>query len=225
MSSVRDDVRRWGWTRALYAALMRRLRRWLVLCRIHSRPMQDRPTFLEDDPALPVRLLSRQDLLRAVEQMPAQLDRGFVEAALARGDVCAGAYDGDRLVSFVWRSFSMAPHEPGLWVEVQKPFRYGYKAYTHPDYRGRHLVSRIAVHTDRLCLERGFTHAVGFIETHNYSSITADLRHGNVLVGYAGYLHLFGRWLPFRTPGARRHGFRFIRHSPPTEPASADRRD
>ena len=62
-----------------------------------------------------------------------------VDASLDRGNICAAAFDRDRMVAYVWRSFSTAPHTDGLWVTFERPYRYGYKAFTAPAYRGQHL--------------------------------------------------------------------------------------
>ena len=134
-----------------------------------------------------------------------------VEAALSRGDICAAAFRNDRMVAYTWRSFSTAPHVDGLWVEFERPYRYGYKMFTHPDCRGQHLQEAIGGLTDAMCIERGYTRSISFVETHNYPSVATDLRRGNRRVGWAGYLKLFGWVFPFRSPGARRHTFRFVR--------------
>jgi hypothetical protein len=36
------------------------------------------------------------------------------------------------------------------------------------------------------------------------------MRAGNRVVGYAGYIYLFGKLFSFRTPGSKKHGFRFF---------------
>jgi hypothetical protein len=134
-----------------------------------------------------------------------------VEAALARGDICAAAFDGDRMVSYVWRSFSSAKYGDDLWVEIRKPYRYGYKGYTVPEYRGRHLQNSVALFTDDLCVARGHTHALSLIETHNFSSVQSESRRHSILVGWVGYFKILGRTYPFRSPGARKHELR-LRH-------------
>ena len=63
------------------------------------------------------------------------MESGFVRAALARGDVAFGAFDGDQLIAYVWRPFGAAPDADGLWVKVDPPHHYAYKAFTLPAYR------------------------------------------------------------------------------------------
>lgn len=122
------------------------------------------------------------------------------------------------LRSYTWRSFTTAPHVDGLWVAFERPVRYGYKAFTHPDYRGRHLQDLVSYHTDALSLDRGFRDALSIIEAHNFASIASDKRRGNRIVGWAGYIKAFGPVFPFRSPGARRYTFRFVKdHFPMRE--------
>jgi hypothetical protein len=44
------------------------------------------------------------------------------------------------------------------------------------------------------------------------------MRVGNRVVGYAGYIHLFGKLFSVRTAGAKKHGIRFFT---PRSPAVA----
>jgi hypothetical protein len=202
---------RWGLGRALYVSLMTALRRWLVVSRVYERDVRAGASVDASDDGIEVRIMTPADLEQASRTAPQHFDPAFLAAAKARGDVCAAAFDGDRLVAFVWRSFSTAPHVDGLWVRISKPCFYGYKVFTYPDYRGRRLHNRVSLITDRLCIERGYTHGVGFAETHNFASNVSVLRNDSVPVGYAGYFLLFGRAYPFHSPGARRRGFRFYR--------------
>jgi len=95
------------------------------------------------------------------------LTREFVEKALARGDVACGAMHRDRLVSYMWRTSTIAPHENGLWVRTRPPYHYGYKGFTHPEYRGQHINTAVSFASDAYFLERGFTHMVGFVDLRN----------------------------------------------------------
>ena len=72
-----------------------------------------------------------------------------------------------------WRAFSPAPHSPGLWVAFEKPYRYGYKAYTRPEYRGRHLQKPIRLLADAYSIALGYTATVSYIELHNFPSMAA----------------------------------------------------
>ena len=75
---------------------------------------------------------NREDLVRAAEDPAFGLATADIDTALARGDICAAAFDGERLVSYVWRSFSTARYGDDVWVEIRTPYRYAYKGFTDP---------------------------------------------------------------------------------------------
>ena len=204
-----EDYRRWGVSRTLHKRFMLAIRPHLVLCRVHSRPLSSQPP-KPPPTGFEARIVREGELMAASADEQLGLSADFVRSALARGDVCIGAFHDGRMVSYVWRSFTCAPHTDGLWVRFRKPFRYGYKAFTLPEFRGRHLQDPLARLLDAYCIERGFAFSIGFVETHNYPSIASDERRGSRLLGWVGYLKLFGRTVTFRSPGAARCGFGFF---------------
>ena len=215
-----QEISHWGIHRLIYAVLMRRLKPVLTLCRIHLRAhISDRDPIAQ--PGVEFRLASTEKVLRAAADPAMGLDAAKVSAPLARGDPCSAAFVENQMVAYTWRAFTGTPHTDDIWVHVQRPCRYGYRAFTRPEYRARHLQDPIALLTDQLCLERGYTHALSFVETHNFPSIASDMPRANVLIGWAGYLKRPGGYLTFRTPGVRKHHFRF--YEPSRDPA-ADRR-
>jgi hypothetical protein len=201
-----------GVIEAPWAWLMHRARSWLVLCRVQVRELTTEPVDVARTDGIAIRVADHDDLEHARVEWPDQLDPAFVDPALARGDICLAAFAGGRMVAFVWRSFGTAPHADDVWVEIKPPYWYTYKMYTHRDFRGGHLAGLLAQFGDRFCQDGGYVRGIGFIETHNYRSIRANLRVGSRLVGFAGYLKLFGKAYPFRSPGAAAHSFRFYRH-------------
>ena len=207
-TALRESAQRWGWPRALFQRLMGMLEPRVGVYRIHLRALGNREP-PDVDGGLDVRRMTREELYQLADSLPSEIDRPFIDAALERGDFCTAAFDGNTVAAFVWRSFSTAPHGHGLWVGFEKPYRYGYKAYTLPAYRGRHLQDPTAIVSDQECLANGFTYALSYVAIQNFPSIRSDMRRGNRLVGFAGYVRLFGRAFPFRWPGVRKHGFRF----------------
>jgi hypothetical protein len=205
----RRDWQRWGPLPFFHIRLMVAVKPWFTLCRVHVREHRTEAPAAVD---CVVRIATRTELMSAAGDPAMSLRPESIDAALSRGDICVAAFDGNRIVAYVWRSFSTAPHIEGLWVRFDRPYRYGYKALTLPEFRGRHLQDALALSTDALCNERGFTKGVGIVESHNYPSVRSDLRRGNRLAGWAGYFSLFGKVYPFRSPGARKHTFRFVRH-------------
>ena len=209
MALLRDDLRRWGLLRSLYRRLMRRLAPFLHLSFAMARPL-GRNEARQTHAGCSLRVATRADLLRATANPALQMTPAFVDYALSRGDICTAAFDGDDIVAYVWRAFVPTRHKDDVWLTFEPPYRYGYKALTLPAWRGRHLQEMLGPVADRLCIERGHTHAIGFIETHNYASITSAKRLGDEAIGVIGYLRIAGRVFPFRSPGARRAGFGFV---------------
>lgn len=207
----KTEFSRWGLWRFAYLRLMSTLRRWLVLSRVQFRlqdPGVEVPIAAD---GCTVRLANREDLLRAAEDPGFGLVPEDFDAALVRGDICAAAFDGERMVSYVWRSFSTARYGDDVWVEITKPYRYGYKGYTDPAYRGRQLQNTVALFTDALCAARGYTHSVSLIETHNFASIRSEMKRRSQYAGCVGYLKFGRRTFPFRSMGAKRHEIRVVR--------------
>jgi len=163
-------------------------------------------TEFEPTPA-EVRIASDEELRTAAQEMPNQLTPQFVDAAIARGDACLAAFLDGKMVAFSWRSYSVAPHVEGIWVRFKAPYRYGYKSFTLPQYRGKHLLD--LRRGDPYCRERGADRSIGFIASHNLESLQRSKRITNEFIGYAGYVRLFGRYWFFRTPAVKRAGFEF----------------
>lgn len=210
-STARAEIRRWGVLHFAYDCLMSRFKPWLTLCSIQLRPITRHNDFPELPPNLEVRVASTEDLIAAAKDPVSELSAEWVKEAHGRGEICVAVFEGDRLLSYLWRAFAPTPHEKGLWVYFDENCPYGFKAFTHPDCRQQRLQYAASAHLDHWMLDRGYRHYLGFIETHNFPSLIAAKKRHNRTVGYAGYLTLFGRVIPFRSPGAKRHGFGFFR--------------
>ncbi len=161
-----------------------------------------------------MRIADKEDMTRAVAQGDSEISADFAEVAMARGDHCAAAFDGDRMISYAWRTYACAPFHADrhcdVWLEIAPPFRYGYKALTLPEFRGLRLQDQLIGVSDELCLRRGLTHALGCVETHNFSSLRADKKRGTVLSGYVVLFHIAGKTFLWRSPGARAQGIRLF---------------
>ena len=192
---------------------MSRLRPVFFLSVVYERELSGE-VIMSPPEGYEARFPSREELLLAAADSELSLTPDFIEAATARGDVCNGMFRQGKLVAYMWRTTSLAPHTDNVWVETRKPYRYGYKAFTSPAYRGQHLPETLATICAQRFIEAGFTHHVGFVETHNASSHTSELRRGSKKIGYAGYVNVFGKIVGFRTPGVAKTGFRFVGREP-----------
>ncbi len=203
-----------AWAERPWGSLMRRIRPWLYFAHVTTRPLFEVPRLLPPE-GIEVRYPTREELHAAADSGNMMLDRERVDASLDRGDLCSAAFDGGRMIGYAWNAFRTAPHIDDIWVEYQPPYRYGYKSFVLPEYRGRRISNGMAPHSDADSIRRGFTHAISFVETHNYKSIRATCRHpGRRFEGVAGYFRLFGKVIPFRSAAVKRLGFRFV---PPEE--------
>lgn len=206
--ALKVEAHRYGWFKVAYRILMDRLQPVIRLYQISSRSL-DAATPPTETPADEIRFATREDLVTAAQQIPEELSVEFIDQALGRGDQCLAAFKDNMIVSFGWRAYGGdAPHTSKIWVRVRPPYRYGYKSYTRPEFRGLHIMD--ARRHDSECISRGFTKGISFIETHNLPSLRRSWRRADKdLIGYAGHINLFGTHFFFRTPGVRRAGFEF----------------
>ena len=70
----------------------------------------------------------------------------------------------------------------------------------------------LILYSDQEMLKLGYTHRVGFIAVTNFSSLAMGARMESRVIGHAGYLEWFGRYLPFRTKAVVEIGFEFHEH-------------
>ena len=216
LESLRARVSRWGWGRTLFAVFMSCLRTYagIHIYRVNLRPLAPRIATPPLPAGIRLGIVPPSKLLDAANDPELDMESGFVRGALARGDVAFGAFDGDQLIAYVWRPFGAAPDADGLWVKVDPPYHYAYKAFTLPAYRGKRIHIAVSHVSDDYFLERGYTAEVGFSEISNFPGIAAADFLGRKRVGFAGYVRWFGRAVPFRTAGVKRIGFQMFEPQP-----------
>ncbi len=207
-------LRRWGPARSLYSLLLRFCRKFLTfnISAIVCRPLGRTNSSTSNPEGCQFSVLAEQELLDFSHDSALDLVDTKIKDALARGDFCIGATLNGKLVAYTWRAFSATPHDRkhNIWVDFNTDARYGYKSLTLPAYRGKRIMSSLWVFADSCGLDKARTLHISFIETDNYPSLRAGMRAGNRVVGYAGYIYLFGKLFSFRTPGSKKHGFRFF---------------
>lgn len=214
-------AREWGWRRALYWQLMHALARGTGFHIHYVHVGADRPDLrYRERPQVPpgysTRLGQREDFLPFVGRLPS-LDREFVDEAFSSGDQCSVTFHRGELVSFCFATRTRARVTEQLEVRVPEGFRYVYKSWTHPDHRRRNL-SRMGAFVRNATGGVPFEErTISYVETHNYAVLLRN-RHPSdrsIQFGYAGWLTLFGRQVPFRTRKAGWIGFEFSRKGQP----------
>ena len=210
LDNLRADLKRWGWMRSLLLRIVSRLRTHagIHLYRVGLRPLVKAEHRLD---GISVRIAQPEELLTAAHDPELDMRPDFVRSALARGDFAIGAFEGDRLVGYAWRTLTAAPDVDGLWVRVERPCHYIYKGFTLPSHRGKHIQVAIPAFSDRYFMEQGYTSEVGIVDVANFASLSNGKRLGRRKAGYAGYVKWFGRCLPFRSPGAKKIGFELFK--------------
>lgn len=212
LENLRVDAIRWGWKRGALIRVVSVLRRYIGLhiYRINVRPLATQSSQPPLPSGITVRIVPREELLKAAGDPDLDLDLDFVRDALARGDMAFGAFEGDRLVGYTWRTFTAAPDRDGLWARVSHPYQYSYKAFTRPSHRRKRIHVAVTALADAYLLRCGYAFEVGYLEVDNFASIGLADFMGRRKIGYAGYVRWFGRSIPFRTPAVRKVGVKLF---------------
>ena len=213
LQDLRRDAAHSGWIWALLARGLWRAQIWLGMqvFRVNLRHMRaDAP---DRAPPEGIRLcvMRLEELLEAAADSEFDFDPAFARAALARGDVVFGAYEGERLVSLTWRTPVAAPLAEPVWTRVGPRCHHAYKSYVRPSHRGRHIHTAVSRFADRHSIEKGCPAEIGLVNVANLASVAAARSIGRPKVGYAGYITLFGRCILFRTPGVKGIGVELFR--------------
>lgn len=200
------------WSDWLYQNSKRVLGSRLLVARVIAKKIEE-PPIERNNPSLDVRAAKPEELRVALENAELDITPSFLESALARDDLCIGAFDEGRMVAYSWVAFDGAPHGADTQVVVPSPFVYIYKSFCLASHRGRSVMRDVGWVRDRAALDRGRTHVIGFIELANTSSMRAYSKAGGKPIGLAGLLRLGKFPVTFRTRSVAAVGFRFVRRS------------
>lgn len=217
---LKSLVREWGCAYLFYAFLMQRLKSLITFCAVYTTALPSPDKNATCDGASPnrsLRMASDEDLRRASQDASLELNGAWLQKARARGDICVALFDGECMLSYVWATRAPNPHQDGIWVHFDPAQIYAYKAFTVRAGRRKGLQDLVRTRMLTLLYSHGYREAVGFVETHNLASMGGLRKAGIEASGYAGYLTLFGRVIPFRSAGARRIGFGFSVCDAPVE--------
>lgn len=213
----RQSIERWGFRKATTAALLRRAEILSGLrissVRFGELPLREITPVPEVPPGTELRPLTLEDVRQNLDDQDLELSISPFRFAIDHGHVPLGLFIEGRLLHYTIYGNTIAPGPDNLVVRMNPGFIYVYRTFTHPAFRGRHLV-QLRTHLSQVLWSklmgdtpyRGF---VSYIDAHNLSSIATNERYGDSLIGYAGYLPVGSRFLFFRSKGAKTVGFRF----------------
>jgi hypothetical protein len=198
--------------------LLRRLGRWINfhVFLIFRRTLTPPGAATVAPAGYSFRALTADDLLTAARDPKLQLSRARVLLAHRQGDLFFGAFHRERLVAYRWYALSGAtPIEDGLVVHYAHEGRgYGYRAFTHPDYRGKRLHLSTTQLADHALRARGCTHTVGYIAAENFASLRSHSRlMDSCRIGVIVAARVGSRRLILRSRGVVRHGVRLAAQS------------
>jgi RimJ/RimL family protein N-acetyltransferase len=166
-----------------------------------------KPEYL-DDGNLNWQFFSAEELHDLAADSSNEITEKFLDDALAKGDRCYGAMDGDALVTYAWMS-----HKPtdadGLVVHFDPAYAYFFKAFTSPHYRGKRLNSICAHRALRHCVSDGYRGFIADIDAHNFASLYAADRMGFVKFGQATIFKLGRVPLIHLSRGCQKYGYFF----------------
>ena len=211
-----SSIKQWGALCRIRAAIAWRLRAvlGLHLYGIYTRALSE-PDAEPPDERLGYshRIFEPTDvdiLLASAGNPRLSLGTEIVRAAFAKGDACSAVFFNGELISYKWIAFTPTHDAHGVYVDFSAKHRYGYKAFTLPEFRGRHVIRLFTAAVDRYCVRRGRVSKISFIAIENDSSMRFSLGTGNKRIGFAGYLKLGSLFIPFRTSRVRAEGFKFF---------------
>lgn len=165
------------------------------------------PSFLEESAGMTWGFLSQ-------EQIEASLGRGteedmdldFIRQAIAKGDRCYGAIDGDRIAAYGWYSTRPTAVTDGLVLRFDEQWAYMYKGYTLPEYRGRRLHGLAMARAMRAYVEEGKKGLVSYVDASNEASLKSCRRMGYREMGLLLGALVAGRWVTHATRGCEAYG-------------------
>jgi hypothetical protein len=175
LTEFRTLGKRTGWWRATLGWMndffeRRKLPVHLFILRAYPPGWFLRERALTDD-RYAFRIATTDEIKRAMADYPKYLEPSLVRTAMANGDICAAAFDGDRMVAFHWYANAPTSMFPRISIHVRAPNYYVYNTFTAEEHRGRRLHTKLAVFAGQTFARN--SGIVAFIALNNVSSLLA----------------------------------------------------
>ena len=158
------------------------------------------------------RKIKSDELFAACHNHKLNLSSIFVENSLRRGDECIGVLRKGNLVGFTWRTTLPTRVSGRVWVKFSDLACYHYKSFVLPECRGKNLLGKIILLSEKAYVDVGKSICVSYIESHNYASLKASRKSGNRTIGYAAYINNRSGFYSWHSAGAKAFGFCFYQN-------------
>lgn len=203
-------VKKWGILRFGYAYTMLMLNRFLGfrLSAIRAKHIDSDKYERFEKNGIVYRTLSAFDFNVMELNQSLDISHTFIEKAFARGDQCVGALDGKKVVGYAWRSSSQVEVDYPIYMQFGNKLYYRYKGFVAPEYRGKDIFNNIKLVAESAQIGLDRTYAFGCIETHNYPSLKASHKHGDISIGYTAYISNRFFFLSWSSKKAKHWGIR-----------------
>ena len=140
------------------------------------------------------------------------LPASFASRSTAGLDYCFGIVDGERLASYSWYALRSieGEHHVGVPLSFPASAAYMYKAFTHPDYRGKNLYAIGVMKAFDALAARGITSLFASVNRANFASLKACHRMGFESLGNVWTLGASNDRIALTPRAARERGIEFV---------------
>jgi hypothetical protein len=219
LAHIRSSVDKYGFPATVHDIAYRaanKLTETLVLKGMTLTMATVDPTFLKEGAEYQWGFLDRETLIRALGQgAEKDMDAGFIERALAKGDRCYGALADGKIASYGWYSTLGTEVTSDLTLEFDPEWAYMYKGYTLPEFRGKRLHGMGMARAMKAYSDEGKKGLISYVESANFASLKSCYRMGYVDIGTIFCVKVGGSYLIHATKGCEAYGFRLEAHPAP----------
>ena len=179
------------------------------ICRIGHSNLDELPQPADLPQGYRVAFVSKEEFAQHLKPgLPNDHDWKF-----ERGDVCIAVFHHNEIVGWNFQATQPTRVKEGLEFYYPSGYGYSYASFVCNDHRGKRLASACYF------LPRLFTATLGlpprsamwYVNVANLASRMSDRgsEDTSILIGYAGYAKLFGRYWCFSGPACRKMGTGF----------------
>jgi hypothetical protein len=143
-----------------------------------------------------------------------QLDRKFLQEALAREDRCFAITSGQSLASYGWYAQRPTAISTDLVLHFNPAWVYMFKGYTLPEFRGMRLHAIGMAHALDAHVREGAKGLLSYVESNNFASLRSCYRMGYEPLGTIVACRLHRKTHTFESPACRRYGLRLETAAP-----------